>query len=79
MAKISDDAAEELPLNDERIEPKKLNRHIVNDERIEPKKLNRHIVIALNHMKVRRTQLMEKIDALTKERDDLDESIAALE
>ena len=64
MAKFAEEAAAELPLN---------------DERIEPKKLNRHIVIALNHMKTRRTQLTEKIDALTKERDDLDESIAALE
>jgi hypothetical protein len=44
-----------------------------------PKKMNRHVVIALKHMKTRRNQLTYKIDALTKERDDLDESIAALE
>ena len=64
MTKIAEDAALELPLN---------------DERIEPKKLNRHIVVALRHMKTRRVQLTEKIDALTKERNDLDDSIAALE
>ena len=45
----------------------------------EPKKLNHHLVIALRHMQTRREQLTEKIEALTKERDDLDQSIKVLQ
>ena len=62
--KLNEDAATELPLNDER-SPKP--------------KMNRHIVIAIKHMNTRREQLTAKIDALTKERDDLDSSIKAFE
>lgn len=62
--KLNEDAATELPLNDER-SPKP--------------KMNRHIVIALKHMNTRRGQLTERIDTLTKERDDLDASIKAFE
>ncbi len=64
MAKIAEDAAAELPLNDERVET--------------PKKLNRHVVIAQNHMKKRRAALDEQIAALTAERDGLDAAILAL-
>lgn len=53
MAKVSDDAALELPMNDER-KPEK--------------KINRHIVIALRHMNVQRKSLTAKIDSLSKER-----------
>lgn len=43
-----------------------------------PKKVNRHIVTALRHMGIQREHLTAKIEALTKERDDLDASIKAL-
>ena len=63
--KLNEDAAiGELPLNDERLP--------------EPKKINRHIVIALRHMGIQREALTSKIETLTKERDDLDSSIKAL-
>lgn len=65
MAKVAEDAAEELPLNDERIEAA-------------PKKLNRHVVIALNHMHKRRDTLTDQIDRLVEERKDLLEAIEAL-
>ena len=42
-------------------------------------KLNHHLVIALRHMQTRREQLTAKIEALTKERDDLDQSIKVLQ
>ena len=42
-------------------------------------KLNRHVVIALNHMRVRRTALLEKKAALEKEISELDAAILALE
>jgi hypothetical protein len=65
MAKVDETAAlAELPLNDER--------------RAEPKR-NRHVVIALNHMNKRREILLEKRVCLTKEIDELDAAILALE
>jgi hypothetical protein len=42
-------------------------------------KKNRHVVIALNHMNKRRDALLEKRAALTKEIDELDAAILALE
>ena len=63
MAKASEDAAQELPLNDER-KPEK--------------KQGRHIVIALNHLNKQRAALAEKIAALTEELESIDASIAAL-
>ena len=43
------------------------------------KKLNRHVVIALNHMNQRREALIEKRAQLTKEIEELDAAILALE
>jgi Holliday junction resolvasome RuvABC DNA-binding subunit len=63
MAKVDENAAAELPLN---------------DERLPEKKQNRHVVIALKHMGIQRENLNKKIEALTKERDDLEASIKAL-
>lgn len=63
--KISPDAAEELPLNDERFP--------------EPKKLNRHVVIAISHMKKRKTTLEAQIYKLSKELSEIETSIKALE
>jgi len=62
--KVAEDAAQELPLNDEKLP--------------EPKK-GRHVTIALNHMKKQRDGLRKKFDSLTKEMDALDAAIAALE
>ena len=42
-------------------------------------KPNRHVAIALNHMNLQRDKLQLKIDRMTKERDDLDTAIKALE
>jgi fumarate hydratase class II len=64
MAKITEDAAIELPLNDERIEF--------------PRKMNRHVVVALNHMHKRKAALNEQIERLEVERADLIEAITAL-
>ena len=64
MAKASEDAAQELPLNDER--------------KPEPRKQGRHIVIALNHLGKQRAALAEKIAALTEELESIDASIKAL-
>lgn len=61
--KVAEDAAQELPLN---------------DEGAEPKKHNRHIVVALNHMHKRRDALTEQIERLVAERKDLLEAIEAL-
>lgn len=44
-----------------------------------PKKLNRHVVIALNHMNQRRTALIEKRAQITREIEELDAAILALE
>ncbi len=63
MAKVAEDAAIELPLN---------------DERIEPKKVNRHVQVALNHMNIRKAKLTAQVDALNKEIEDLDDAIGAL-
>lgn len=43
------------------------------------RKPNRHVVIALNHMKKRRDALLEKRAALTKEIEELDAAILALQ
>ena len=64
MAKVAEDAAEELLLNDERIET--------------PRKLNRHVVVAINHMTKRRLILIDQTDKLNREIEDLDEALAAL-
>lgn len=64
MAKVGDDAALELALN---------------DERKEPKKLNRHVVIALSHMNKRKAALMGQMVKLDKEVTELNAAIAALE
>ena len=63
MAKVGEDAAIELPLD---------------DERKPDKKLNRHVVIAINHMKKRRLTLISQSESLKREIDDLDEALAAL-
>lgn len=42
-------------------------------------KKNRHVVIALNHMNKRRGALLEKRAQLTKEIEELDAAILALE
>ena len=60
--KVAEDAAIELPLNDDRA----------------PKKQSRHVTIALNHLNKRRTALLDKRQALTKEIDELDAAILAL-
>lgn len=43
------------------------------------KKQNRHVVIALNHMNKRRSILIDQRAKLTKEIDELDAAILALE
>jgi hypothetical protein len=62
--KLSQDAEIELPLNDERLP--------------EPRKLNRHVAIALRHMNIQLESLNGKIEALSRQRDDLQASIKAL-
>ena len=44
-----------------------------------PRKLNRHVVIALAHMNKRRSALLDKRSQLTKEIEELDAAILALE
>lgn len=44
-----------------------------------PIKKPRHVVIAQNHLTAQRDKLTTKIDAMTKERDGINEAIAALE
>lgn len=63
MAKLNEAAAAELPLNDERL----------------PTKKNRHVVIALNHMNKRRGALVDQRAKLTKEIEELDAAILALD
>lgn len=63
--KVAEGAAQELPLNDER-KPEPETKH------------NRHVIIALNHLNKRRTALLDKRQALTKEIDELDAAILAL-
>jgi hypothetical protein len=64
MAKASEDAAAaELPLN---------------DERKEPRKLARHVRISVDHLTKERDKLTKKIDAFTTERDGIDTAIKAL-
>jgi len=62
MAKVAEDAALELPINDDRLEPKR----------------GRHVTIALNHMQKQRDALTKKINSLSKERDGLDQAIDAI-
>ena len=62
--KVAEDAAIELPLNDERIEP--------------ATKQNRHVVVALNHLNKRDAALTLKINELTAEREVVREAIKAL-
>ena len=61
--KISENAATELPLNDERKEVKK----------------PRHVVIAINHLIERRKNLLAKKSVIDVELKALDEAILALE
>lgn len=63
MAKVSEDAAAELPLN---------------DERVEPKTHSRHVKIALRHMHADLDKLSSKISEFSRQRDDLIESIQVL-
>lgn len=63
MAKIAEDAAMELSLNDERKETKK----------------PRHVVIAINHLSERRKNLLAKKSAIDEELAGLDAAILALE
>jgi hypothetical protein len=63
MAKVAEDAALELPLNDER-KPEK--------------KVARHVAVALRHLNAQRDKLAEKIASDQSELDSLDASIAAL-
>lgn len=66
MAKVDASAAiAELPLNDDRVP--------------EVKKQNRHVAIALNHMRVRMTQLVEKRAVLDSEIEGLSIAIESLE
>ena len=52
----------------------------VQDEvKQETRKLNRHVVIALAHMNKRRSALLDKRSQLTKEIEELDAAILALE
>ena len=63
MAKLNEDAALELPLNDER-KPEK--------------KVPRHTAIALRHLNLQRDKLAEKIAAEQSELERLDASIKAI-
>jgi len=63
MAKVGEDAAMELPLN---------------DERVEPKKHNRHVLVALNHLHKRRDTLLVARQKINDELDEILESIHAL-
>ena len=65
MAKVAEDAAIELPLDDER--------------KPEPKKVPHHIAVALRHLNAQRDKLAVKIKAEQAELDSLDASILALE
>ena len=62
--KIAEDAAIEIPLN---------------DERTAPKKLNRHVVIALNHLRKRRDALEAQAKEIQKQLEEVDGAIKALE
>ena len=44
-----------------------------------PKKLNRHVTIALRHLNVQREKLLTKRADLTKQIDEIDKAILALE
>ena len=63
MAKVAEDAAAELPLNDERL----------------PTKKNRHVAIGLRHFNIQRDRLLEKRKAINEEIEALDKAILALE
>ena len=64
MAKVSEEAAAELPLN---------------DERVAPKKVSRHVTIGLRHFNIQRDRLLEKRKAINEEIEALDKAILALE
>lgn len=61
--KVAEDAAQELPLNDERI----------------PVKKNRHVTIALNHLNKRLASLLCQKGKLDIEIEEVTEAITALE
>lgn len=65
MAKISDDAAQELPMGDEQVAP--------------AKKLNRHVTIALNHLRKRRSVLEAQDKDIQRQLEEVDTAIEALE
>lgn len=72
--KVKDDAAvAELPLGD--ITPAELREAGVS----EPKRHNRHVQIALDHLGKRRVVLLAKRAQLTKEIEEIDSAILALE
>lgn len=62
MAKVTEDASQELPLNDERKEPK----------------VNRHVNIAKAHLQKRGDALTAQINKLIGERDGINAAIEAL-
>lgn len=61
--KVDEGAAQELPLNDERI----------------PAKKNRHVTIALNHLRKRRGALEAQGKAIQTQLEEIDAAIKALE
>lgn len=63
MAKVSEGAAAELELN---------------DERQGTAKKNRHVVVALAHLNKRRGALLDQVKKLQKEIEELDAAILAL-
>lgn len=62
---VAPDAAQELPLDDERAAP-------------EPKKHNRHVLVALNHLHKRRDTLNAQKKKIDDELEDILEPIHAL-
>jgi hypothetical protein len=67
MAKITEDVAEELPLDDER-----------TGTDVEVKKRPRHVVIALNHLEKQRSSAVVRFEAAQREITDLNKAIEAL-
>lgn len=63
MAKVAEDAAQELPLD---------------DERTEPKSHNRHVTVALNHLHKRRDVLVASRRKIDDELGEILEAIQAL-
>ena len=60
--KVAEGAAQELPLNDEKM----------------PEKKNRHVTVAVNHLTQRRDALMAQRDKLAEEIKGIDSALVAL-